>query len=127
MLSLANLVPGKANSKAVKDYGAMVTNHYTSLLADLNKLVAKKDTTVTDTLTTAMQKEVEELKLRSGPAFESLFIQKMIGYHEKEVTALETYAGSGGNDTDLKIFAAKNLLVLRKQLAIANDVREDLP
>jgi putative membrane protein len=97
----------------------MVKDHeHTSM--ELKTLVdsGKLNVTLPTALDAEHQREIDELKAKSGKEFDRAYDPKQVKAHQQAVQLFEAYARKGDNP-DLKAWAAKTLPHLKQHLAMA--------
>jgi putative membrane protein len=98
--------------RMVKDH--QETSRELKALVDGGKVKA----TLPTALDTEHQKKLDELKSKSGKDLDRTYDQMQVQAHEEAVKLFEAYA-SGGENSDLKAWAAKTLPHLKEHLAMA--------
>ena len=78
----------------------------------------KVKATLPTTLDADHQKKLDELKSKSGKDLDRTYDQMQVQAHEEAVKLFEAYA-NGGENSDLKAWAAKTLPHLKEHLAMA--------
>jgi putative membrane protein len=97
----------------------MVKDHeHTSM--ELKALVdgGKVNVTLPTALDSEHQKELDELKTKSGKEFDRAYDPMQVTAHQQAVQLFQAYA-RGGDNPDLKAWAAKTLPHLKQHLAMA--------
>jgi putative membrane protein len=97
----------------------MVKDHQETS-AELKAMVdgGKVKATLPTALDAEHQKQLDELKAKSGKDFDSAYDHMQVQAHEEAVALFEQYARDGDNP-DLKAWAAKTLPHLKEHLAMA--------
>jgi putative membrane protein len=101
----------------------MVTDHQKTpselkSLIDGGKVKAKLPTALDST----HQKMLDDLKAKDGKAFDQAYDQSQLKGHQDAVALFESYA-KGGDDPELKQWAAKTLPHLKEHLSMAQKLK----
>jgi len=105
----------KGVAKDVKDYGAMMVKDHTAAADKLKSIAASKNITLPSTVSSDMQKDLDDLNKKEGKDFDKAYIDMMISDHKKVISAFEDES-KNGSDTDIRGFADSTLHVLRHHL-----------
>lgn len=104
-----------AQSDRVKAFGSMMVNDHTNANNELMSLASSRGLTLPTSLPADMQKHLDGMKEMKGKAFDSHYISMMLNDHKKDVGEFEKES-TGGDDAELKSWAAKTLPVLKTHL-----------
>ena len=97
----------------IKDQGTTEAHDHALVGQALKKAASSAGITFPDTLNASFQKELDDLKAKSGGDFDALYLSDMETIHAKDGAAFATEAESGTNAA-LKAFAAEtHRIVLR--------------
>ncbi len=124
-VQLGQLALQKAQSRKVKDFGAMIVKDHGAANTELKALAATKNVTLPTTLGDDHQKHVTELREKAGAEFDKAYMSMMVDDHQEDVNDYEN-ASNKGNDAGVKAFASKTLPVLRKHLDAAKSINDGL-
>jgi putative membrane protein len=102
--------------KMIRDH--QKTSNELKSLVNSGKVKAKLPTA----LDSEHQKMLDELKAKSGKEFDSNYDQIQVKAHEDAVALFDAYA-KGGDDPDLKRWAAKTLPHLKQHLTMAEKLK----
>lgn len=102
-------------AKDVKAYGAMMVKDHTAAADKLKTLAAQKNITLPTSVSTDMQKNLDDLKAKSGKDFDKAYIDMMVSDHKKVISAFEDES-KNGSDADVRAFADSTLHTLRHHL-----------
>jgi putative membrane protein len=120
----SKLVAAKADAKDKAFADQMIKDH-TATSAELKALVGSGK--VKATLPAAMDKahgaKLDKLSGLTGADFAKAYEDMQIAAHKDAVSLFERYA-KGGDNADLKAFAAKTLPHLQEHLKMAQDLRK---
>ena len=101
----------------------MVTDHQKTS-SELKSLIdsGKVNATLPTALDAQHQKMLDELKAKSGTDFDQSYDQIQVKAHQDAVALFEAYA-RGGDDPDLKSWAAQTLPHLKEHLSMAQKLK----
>lgn len=105
----------KGGAKDVKVYGAMMVKDHTAAADKLKMIAASKNITLPSTVSSDMQKNLDDLSRKAGKDFDKAYIDMMISDHKKVISAFEDES-KNGSDADIRGFADSTLHVLRHHL-----------
>ena len=119
-IQMSELALGKQPDTDTKPFAERMVKDHQQTSKELKSLVdsGKVKATLPIALDGEHQKEVDELKSKTGKDFDKAYDQAQLKAHEQAVMLFEAYAGSGDNP-DLKAWAAKTLPHLQEHLAMA--------
>jgi putative membrane protein len=103
----------KAQSKAVKDYAAMMVKDHTKAGDELKALAASKSVTLPAMLAEDEQKHLTDMSAKTGADFDKHYVDMMVDDHDKTIKMFEDEA-KDGKDADAKAWAAKTLPTLKQ-------------
>jgi putative membrane protein len=116
----AKLALSKEPDGDTKPFAERMVRDHEHTLMELKALVGSGKLTVA--LPTALdaehQREIDELKAKSGKEFDRAYDPMQVEAHEQAVQLFDAYARNGDNP-DLKAWAAKTLPHLQRHLAMA--------
>jgi len=124
-VSLGQLAQQKANSRRVKDFGAMMVSDHSKLNTDLANIAGAKNFALPVSITTRQQHFTDELMKKEGKEFDRSYMKIMVEDHKEDIRAFEKAAANAG-DTTIKAFASRTLPVLRLHLDSAMAVLKSL-
>lgn len=104
----------KSAVDAIKDYGSLMVQDQSKMLADLHALAASKHIVLPDTPGEQQQKALADLQQEEGKSFDRKFIKMMIIDHKRDVKKFRKAAQS--HDPDVRAFALKYLPVVESHL-----------
>jgi putative membrane protein len=120
-VSAGNAAQQNAQHDRVKAYGAMMVRDHSSANQELMGLASGRGMTVPTTLPPDKQNHVAELQKMQGRAFDNHYMGMMVTDHKKTIADFEKQA-NGGNDPELKAWAAKMLPALKMHLDSATAI-----
>lgn len=125
MLEIASskLALTKADSAKTKQFAERMVKDHTETSTELKGLVTsgKVKLTLPSALDKAHQDKLDKLSKLGGKAFTKEYDDMQVAAHKDAVSLFERY-GSGGDDPELKAFAAKHLPHLQQHLLMAQDL-----
>ncbi|HVU55163.1 MAG TPA: DUF4142 domain-containing protein [Puia sp.] len=122
-VQLGQLAQQKGTAKDVKDYGAMMEKDHTAAGDKLKALAAQKNITLPATISSDMQKNVDDLQKKSGKDFDKAYINMMVDDHKKVISQFEDESKKG-SDADIRAFADSTLHTLRQHLQEAEKCKK---
>jgi putative membrane protein len=111
----------RATTRPLKDYGSLIVNDQSEMLASLKKLAGRKKIDIPTELESERLEALADLKKVHGESFDKKFIKRMIADHKRDVKKLERATRSG--DADLQVFATRYLPVVQSHLDQARALR----
>ncbi|MEH2182318.1 DUF4142 domain-containing protein [Nostoc sp.] len=114
-VQLGKLALKRGTSKAVKQFAQRMVKDHTPVNNQLKQLAAKKGVTLPTSLDTTNKQVQQRLSNLSGASFDREYLNQMLEDHQNDVSAFQTEA-QGGQDPDVKAFAAKTLPTLQQHL-----------
>lgn len=115
-VELGRLAQEKAQSKEVKEFGAMMVTDHSKANKELKALATLKDITLPATLGEDMQKHVNDLTKLSGKDFDKKYVSMMVDDHKEDIELFKKTAEDDKADASVKAFATKTLPTLQKHL-----------
>ncbi len=109
------LAQQKGMAKDVKDYGAMMVKDHTEAADKLKAIAATKNITLPASISTDMQKNIDDLQKKEGKDFDKAYIDMMISDHKKVISKFEDES-KNGSDADIRGFSDSTLHTLRHHL-----------
>jgi len=119
-IQAAELALARQPDADTKPFAERMVKDHQETSKELKALVAtgKVKVTLPAALDTEHQKKLDELKAKAGKDFDRAYDQMQVQAHEEAVMLFEAYA-TGGDNADLKAWAAKTLPHLKEHLAMA--------
>ncbi len=96
----------QGSTQDLKDQGTTEAHDHQLVGDKLKSIAGSVGVTFPATLKPMFQKELDDLKAASGPAFDALYLKDMEDIHAKDGAAFAKEA-AGGTNPDLKAFAAE--------------------
>jgi putative membrane protein len=125
-VQLGQVAQDQAASPDVKNFGSMMVTDHGKANDELKSIVATKGITLAGSLDAKHQKMLDNLKAKSGQAFDEAYIAAMTKAHNAD-DALFQEEASSGSDPDLKAFAAKtDQDVIKKHIAMLQDMKSKM-
>jgi putative membrane protein len=122
-VQLGQLAQQKGVSKDVRNYGAMMEKDHSAANDKLKAVAAQKNITVPTSISSDMQKNVDDLQKKSGKDFDKAYISMMVDDHKKVISAFEDESKKG-SDADIRAFADSTLHTLRHHLQEAEKCKK---
>ncbi|HXB95627.1 MAG TPA: DUF4142 domain-containing protein [Puia sp.] len=101
--------------KSVKDYGKMMVRDHTEAADKLKSIATTKNITLPSSVSPEMQKNLDDLRSKSGKDFDKAYLDMMVSDHKKVISAFEDEA-KNGSDADIRAFADSTLHTLHHHL-----------
>jgi len=119
-IQAAELALARQPDADTKPFAARMVKDHQETSKELKALVAsgKVKVTLPTALDAEHQRKFDELKAKAGKEFDRTYDQMQVQAHEEAVMLFEAYA-TGGDNADLKAWAAKTLPHLKEHLAMA--------
>jgi putative membrane protein len=124
-VALGKLAASKGSTDEVKKFGQQMVDDHTKANDELKSIVSSKniDTTkVAEQASKQSQKAQDKLGGKEGSDFDKAYVDLMVSEHEKDVKLFKKES-EGGEDAELKAFAAKTLPNLEHHLQMAKDLQ----
>ena len=123
-IETGKLVEEKSSPNISRLAGPLAKDH-ASMLAELKALVqsGKVRAEIPTSLDAGLQRNFDKMKALKGGAFDKSYFDIQVSVQQEHVTVFERYA-KGGDNVDLKGFAAKYLPRLQQHLKAVRDTRE---
>jgi putative membrane protein len=114
-VALGKMAASKGTDSKVKDFGKMMVMDHGKANAELMSIAKAKNITLPAGLDAEHQAKSDSLSKLSGKDFDRGYVQVMIEGHQKTLALMQSEA-SGGQDAQLKAFAAKTAPVVQMHL-----------
>jgi putative membrane protein len=114
-VALGKMAAAKGASSPVKEFGNMMVTDHGKANAELMGIAQKKGLTLPTGLDAEHQAKSDSLSRLSGAEFDRAYIKVMIEGHNKTLALINAEA-TGGQDMDLRSFAAKTSPVVQHHL-----------
>ncbi|RAJ97839.1 putative membrane protein [Larkinella arboricola] len=124
-VELGKLAEQKAQSKQVKDFGAMMVADHSKANEELKTLAASKNISIPATLSEDHQKHVDDLSKLSGAEFDKEYVRLMVDDHKEDIDLFKE-ASFDAKDPDIKAFAGKTLPTLQKHYDAVKAIQSSL-
>ena len=120
-VEMGKLAQEKAQSKAVKDFGAMMVKDHSAANDKLKAIATKKGIELPTKPSIAQMATKTKLQVLSGETFDKSYVRTMVDDHVKDIAEFEKEA-RGGKDAEAKAFATATLPTLREHLKHIREV-----
>jgi putative membrane protein len=111
----------KSNDAAIKKYGQMMVHDQGVFLAEVNRLAASKEVSLSTTLTAQQEEDLKHLKRKTGEDFNRRFLRMMIVHHRRDLRLFRR--ATEFEDAEIRTFASKHLSLIQSHLLIAKSLR----
>lgn len=125
-IEVGNIAQKNALDQEVKDLGKSNVDDFSAMNTRLKELSTKKNITIPAVVGKKSNKEIKEISERTGNIFDRAYTELMIKEHVKEIKTFEE-AEKKTSDPDIKAFASETLPMLRKQLAVVEELKLRIP
>lgn len=125
-IEIGNIAQKNALDQEVKDLGKSTVEEFSKMNTRLKELSTEKNITIPTEVGKKSNKEIKEISERTGNIFDRAYTELMIKEHVKEIKRFEE-AEKEASDPDIKAFASETLPMLRKQLAVAEELKLRIP
>ncbi len=117
-VEMGRLATQRAGDSSVREFGARMVADHSAANTELKGIASKKGMQLPVDVNSSQKSEIDNLAKMSGAEFDKEYMSAMVKDHEEDVKDFETQS-KGGNDADIKMFAAKTLPTLREHLRMA--------
>jgi putative membrane protein len=124
-VELGQLAQQKAQSDAVKQFGARMVQDHGKANDELKALASSKGATLPSAPDHKHARTKQELDKLSGAAFDRAYMKHMLADHKKDVSQFRAESKSA-KDADVKRFASQTLPTLEDHLKLAQTVSSEL-
>ncbi len=124
-VQLGKLAEQKAQSKRVKDFGAMMVKDHTQANDELKAIAAKQNIVLPDSMSNDKMKNLDDLSKKTGNDFDKAYIDMMVDDHKEDINEFKD-AAQNSPDSAIKAFAAKGVPVLQKHLDSVQAIQQSL-
>jgi len=109
----------------VKQFGERMVADHTRIGEELKDWASKRGAKMPAQLDTKQRRHLEHLEKLTGREFDTAYASAMVEDHQAD---LKEYlkAANSADDTDLRVFAAKTVSVIREHLALARNVESSV-
>jgi putative membrane protein len=118
---LGELASDNAASPDVKAFGKRMVEDHSKANQDLMKIAEKKAIPVRQELNRKHQALFDQLKELKGAEFDRSYMRHMVKDHEEDAKEFDQEA-RGGQDPDVKAFAARTLPTIKEHLEMARKI-----
>lgn len=118
------LAQTKSGHKGVRSFAATLVADHTKAKKEIAVLAKSMSVNMPADVKPDAQQAYDKLADMSGPEFDREFVNHMLDDHKKDVAAFQKEADA--HDGKVSELAAKQLPVLKKHLAMAEDVQKTL-
>lgn len=120
-IATGKLAAGKAQSEEVKDFARRMVDDHGRQLGDLHKLARARGIELPKDAGEKRLEGKKKLEAASAEEFDRLYLEQMVGNHQKALKLAET-AAKRAQDPDLKRAAQELVPQIRNQLEMAQRV-----
>ncbi|MGZ3757860.1 MAG: DUF4142 domain-containing protein [Mucilaginibacter sp.] len=124
-IEMGKLAIKKGVDKRIKNFGAMMVKEHTKANAKLEAIARAKKISLPDTITSKEQGIVDELGKSNGKDFDRAYTIAMIEDHENDIKVFND-ASKQLMDPELRAYATKNVLTLKRHLDAINMIKASM-
>ena len=114
-VKLGELAEDQGNAQDIKDQGQTEAHDHKLVGDKLKSIASEASIDVGDSLNPMFQKQLDDLKALSGPAFDAAYLKAMKTIHAKDGAAFAAEAKSGTNPK-LRSFAAETHRIVESHI-----------
>jgi putative membrane protein len=122
-VEIGKIAEEKAQSPAVKQLAGHMVKDHTKLNEELKELAAKKQITISSSMSDDHKETMEKIAKKTGNDFDKEYIDQMVKAHKKDVDKFES-AAKDSKDNDVKEWAQRSLPTLRHHLEMAEKLKK---
>jgi putative membrane protein len=123
-IELGRLAEKNGKMQDVKNFGKMMVNHHSKMLAELKTFAASKNISVPDGMSDDNRKTIEKFSNKAGHDFDKDYINQMVDTHKSAVKDFEDKSNDEKCDVDLRQWTTASLPMLRDHLVEINKIEE---
>jgi putative membrane protein len=117
-IEMGKLAEQKASSPEVKQFGPRMVVDHTKLNEDMKPVAMKMGVSVPTSPSVAEKAKYEELKMKSGPAFDKAYMKAMVEDHQKDLDEFNTeYNNTKYEPLKMTVGKGKSVIAEHKQMA----------
>jgi putative membrane protein len=124
-VEFGKLAQEKSSNAKVKEFAAMMVADHGKANGELMSIAASKNITLPAGLDEEHLKKLEELKSKSGAAFEKAYVAAMVEGHQKTLALMQDGAAHC-KDSSLKTFAEKTAPVVKAHLDMITKIQAEM-
>lgn len=115
----------KASNAEVKAFGQRMIDDHSKVGDELKSIASKKNMTLPTLLTESQQKDLNDLREKTGSDFDKHYVKMMVDDHKDDVGDFQK-AVDKLDDMDLKNFAINTLPTLQKHLISIQEIEKKM-
>ena len=125
-VELGNIAQQNAASQRVKDFGAMMVRDHSKAVDELSTFASRRNVMMNkDSLMALHKSHIDNLKNKTGAAFDKAYMSMMVNDHKKDIAEFEK-ASKMCKDNECLAFASKTLPTLQTHLDSAQAINKSL-
>jgi putative membrane protein len=124
-VALGKLALSKSSDSKIKQFANQMVTDHGKANDELAGIAKNKNITLPATVDAEHQAKMDSLSKLSGAEFNKAYVMAMIAGHKKTLDLMQNEA-SGGQDADLKAFAAKTAPVVKMHLDMINKIHDSM-
>ena len=124
-VKLGQLAKEKGTAGSVKELGSMMATDHGKANDELKAVAKKNNISLPAALSDKSQKMYDGLAAKKGSDFDKAYAAMMVDDHNEDIPKFQSEA-DGGQNADLKAFAAKTLPTLKHHLEMSNSTKAGL-
>lgn len=124
-VALGKLALSKSSDAKIKQFANQMVTDHGKANDELTGIAKNKNITLPATIDAEHQAKMDSLSKLSGAEFNKAYVMAMIAGHKKTLDLMQSEA-SGGQDAELKAFAAKTAPVVKMHLDMINKIHDSM-
>ena len=124
-IEMGKLAIKKGVDKRIKNFGAMMVKEHTKANAKLEAIARSKKVKLLNTITPEDQGIISELAKNNGKDFDKAYTTAMIKDHESDIKVFND-ASKQLMDPEIRAYATKNVLTLKRHLDAINMIKASM-
>jgi putative membrane protein len=124
-IEMGKLAVKKGVDKRIKNFGAMLIKDNTKANAKLEVIAKAKKISLPDTITSVEKTNIADLAKNNGKDFDRIYMMAMVKDHENDIEIFND-ASKQLMDPELRAYATKNVLTLKRHLDAVNMIRASM-
>jgi putative membrane protein len=114
-VELGKVARDHAASQRIRAFGDMMVRDHSQAGDNLKSIASSLKIALPDSISNDEKKEIDQLKMKKGKAFDKAYVEMMVDDHKKDIDEFKKCAADC-SDSTIRSFAANTLPVLQKHL-----------
>lgn len=123
-IEMGELAKTHGKSRKVIDFGTMMVDHHSQMLADLKTLAASKNVKLPTDLCEDSREKVNDLAKKHGEDFDKGYVNEMLSDHKKDIKGFEDKLKDEECAADVKTFLTEGLPVLQRHMNAITEIKK---